>query len=356
MVGKLGPAGALAAYGAAGIGGPAQVTGGAACPFCAFPGIHPNLGVNVMNFPVGRSVYSGELVSLRKQFATFSRGVRGASFQVSYAHSRYVSQSDDEDLTPVATDYANPDRFTGPGALDRTHQISIAGHFDLQRSFQLSFISHLFSPLPQTLRFQQSSGGAEVLVTDVNGDGSTGDLIPGTSVGSYMRGIKATGLSSFISSYNSIMAGGANPATPAGTQLTTAGVFSLQELEQMGGVMQPLAATVPDVAGLGWLKTLDLRLGWQHKFGDRFAIMPSVALFNILNFANFDLPGNTQSGVLNFGAGSLSPWATTLQPQNTVGGTQSGGISARSNRASLQSGMSAAGAPRAAEWGLKISF
>lgn len=356
MVGKLGPAGALAAYGAAGIGGPAQVTGGAPCPFCAFPGVHPNLGVNVMNFPVGRSVYSGELVSLRKQFATFARGVRGASFQFSYAHSRYVSQSDDEDLTPVATDYANPDRFTGPGALDRTHQISIAGHFDLQRSFQLSFISHLFSPLPQTLRFQQSSGGAEVLVTDVNGDGSTGDLIPGTSIGSYMRSIKASGLSTLVSSYNSEVAGSATPVTPAGQQLTTSGVFSLQELEQMGGVLQPLAATVPDVAGLGWLKTFDLRLGWQHKFGDRFTITPSLALFNVFNFANFDLPGNTQSGVLNFGAGSLSPWATTLQPQNTVGGTSPAGISARSNRASLQSGMSAAGAPRSAEWGLKISF
>jgi len=48
MVSALGPAGALAAYGAAGIGGPAQVTGGAPCPTCAFPGLHPNLGVNVM--------------------------------------------------------------------------------------------------------------------------------------------------------------------------------------------------------------------------------------------------------------------------------------------------------------------
>lgn len=353
MVGKLGPAGALAAYGAAGIGGPAQVTGGAACPFCAFPGIHPNLGVNVMNFPVGRSVYSGELVSLKKQFATFSRGVRGASFQVSYAHSRYVSQSDDEDLTPVATDYANPDRFTGPSAFDRTHQISVAAHFDLQRSFQLSFISHILSPLPQTLRFQQSAGGAEVLVTDWNGDGTTGDVIPGSSIGAYMRSIKATNLQSFISTYNSTAAGG---STPAGQQLTTAGVFTSQELAEMGAVMQPLAAPVGDVAGLGWLKTFDLRLGWQHKLGDRFTITPSVALFNVLNFANFDLPGNEQNGVLNFGTGSVSPWATVLQPQNTVGGSSSSSIFARSNRASLQSGMSAAGAPRSVEWGLKISF
>jgi len=70
------------------------------------------------------------------------------------------------------------------------------------------------------------------------------------------------------------------------------------------------------------------------------------------------LPGNTQNGVLNFGAGSLSPLATAFQPQNTVGGS-SANISnpfARNNRTSLQSGMNAQGAPRAIEWGLKISF
>ncbi len=356
MVAKLGPAGALAAYGNAGIGGPAQVTGGAPCPFCAFPGLHPNLGVNVMNFPEGRSVYSGEIVSLKQQITNFSRGVQRASFQFSYSHSRYVSQSDDDSLAHPATDYANPDRFTGPSALDRTHQFSIGAHFDLQKSLQVSFISHLLSPLPATLRFQQTSGAAEVLVTDWNGDGTTGDIIPGSNVGSYMRSIKASGLQSFINTYNSNTAGGTNPQTPAGQQLITAGVFSLQDLEQLGGVMQPLAAAVPDPAGMGWLKTFDIRLGWEHRLGERVTIVPSIALFNALNFANFDLPGNTQNGVLNFGAGSLSPWATALQPQNTVGGTSVSGVTGRSNRASLQSGMSAAGAPRSVEWGLKISF
>jgi hypothetical protein len=356
MVAKLGPAGALAAYGNAGIGGPAQVTGGAPCPFCAFPGLHPSQGVNVMNFPEGRSVYSGEIVSLKQQVTNFSRGVQRASFQFSYAHSRYVSQSDDDFLAHSATDYANPDRFTGPSALDRTHQLSIAAHFDLQKSLQVSFISHLLSPLPATLRFQQSSGAAEVLVTDWNGDGTTGDIIPGSNVGSYMRSVKASGLQKFINTYNSSAAGGANPQTPAGQQLITSGVFSLQDLEQMGGVMQPLAAAVPDPAGMSWLKTFDIRLGWEHKLGDRVTIVPSIALFNALNFANFDLPGNTQNGVLNFGAGSLSPWATALQPQNTVGGTSVAGVTGRSNRASLQSGMSAAGAPRSVEWGVKISF
>ena len=57
-----------------------------------------------------------------------------------------------------------------------------------------------------------------------------------------------------------------------------AGVFSLQELQSMGGVLQPLAASVPNVAGLGWFKTFDVRLGWEHHLGDRVTIDPSLSL------------------------------------------------------------------------------
>jgi RNA recognition motif-containing protein len=112
------------------------------------------------------------------------------------------------------------------------------------------------------------------------------------------------------------------------------------------------------VSGLGWLKTFDLKLSWEHTYRDRISIEPSVSLFNFFNFANFDLPGNTQNGVLNFGGGSLSPFATPIQPQGTVGGTSANvhEFFGRTNRASLQSGMNAQGAPRAVEWGLKISF
>jgi hypothetical protein len=357
MVANLGPAGALAAYGKAGIGGPAQVTGGAPCPQCAFPGLNPSLGVNVMNFPEGRSVYNGINVILKQQVTNFSvRGVQRASFQASYSHSRYVSQSQDSDLASQASDFANPNHFTGPAALDRTHQVSLAANFDLRKSVQLSFIGHFDSPLPVTLSFQQTAGAAEVLVTDWRGDGTTGDIIPGSSVGSYMRSIKPSGLQNFIKTYNTSVAASSNPQTPAGNALINGGVFSLQELEQTGGVLQPLASTVSDVAGLGWLKTFDLKLGWEHKFQDRFSVEPSVGLFNLFNFANFDLPGNTQSGVLSFGAGSLSSSATVLQPQSTVGGTSPTGSSARTNRTSLLSGMNAAGAPRSIEWRLRISF
>jgi len=359
MVAKLGPAGALSAYGAAGIGGPAQVTGGAPCAFCAFPGLQPNLGVNVINFPSGRSVYSAFDVSLKQVVRNFSvQGIQRATFQASYSHSRYVSQVGDSDLVNLATDYANPDRFTGPNALDRTHQVSVSALFDLQHSLRLSFLGHFDSPLPVTLTFPEISGGAEVLVTDINGDGTTGDIIPGSNVGSYMRGIKAKHLASFIQNYNTSLSGASRGVTPAGVMLINGGVFSEQELQAIGGVEQPLAAAVPNVAGLGWLKTFDVKLSWEHTYRERISFEPSISLFNLFNFANFDLTGNTQNGVLNFGNGSLSPFSTAFQPQNTVGGTSSNihDPFVRTNRASLQSGINAQGVPRAIEWGLKISF
>jgi hypothetical protein len=355
MVAKLGPIGALDAYGAAGIGGPAQVTGGAPCPYCAFPGLHPNLGVNVVDLPVGRSVYSGLLVSLNQEITNFSRGVRSASFRFSYSHSRNVSQGQDSTIALLANDYANPDRFTGPDALDRTHQVSIAANFNLEHSLQLSFLSRFASPLPVTLRFPQEAGGAEILVTDWNGDGSTGDVLPGSTVGAYMRSWKPGSLVQLIQSYNTNIAGSSQPETASGNALINAGVFSLPELQSMGGVLQPLAAPVSHLAGLGWFKTFDIRLGWQHQLGERFTLTPSVSFYNVLNFANFDMPGYVQSGILNFGSGSLMPGATLVQPQNTVGGNSSF-ANGRTNRTSLQPNMNASGAPRSLEWGLKLSF
>jgi hypothetical protein len=317
--------------------------------------LHPNLGVNVVDLPVGRSVYSGVLLSLNQEITNFSRGVRSASFRFSYSHSRSVSQGQDTTVSLLANDYANPDRFTGPDALDRTHQVSIAARFDLQHSLQLSFLSHFASPLPVTLRFPQEAGGAEILVTDWNGDGSTGDVLPGSTVGAYMRSWKPGNLLQVIQQYNSNIAGSVQPETASGNALINAGVFSLAELQSMGGVMQPLAAPVSHLAGLGWFKTFDVRLGWDHQLGERITLTPSISLYNIFNFANFDMPGYTQSGILNFGAGSLMPGATLVQPQNTVGGNSSL-ANGRTNRTSLQPNMNANGAPRAVQWGLKLSF
>jgi len=352
------PAAALSAYGSGGIGEPAGVTGGPPCPTCAFPGFNPNVGINVMLFPEGRSVYNGMDLSLKQQSNNLHiPGVKSASFQVSYSLSKYVSQVADSDFVNTALDYNNPDRFTGPNALDRTHQISFGGFFDLPLAFRLGLIGHFDSPLPQTLALPPSAGGAAgILVTDVTGDGTIGDPIPNTQVGQYMRGISAGGLNNVISRYNATSAG---QPTPAGSALINGGIFTLADLQSLGGVQQPLAPTIANPVGLSWLKTFDLNIGWRYKIKERFVIEPSVGIFNIFNFANFDLPGNEQGGVLSLAASSVLGSGSPTQPQGTVGGTDANHndpLFGRTNRASLQSGTNGLGAPRAIEWGLKLSF
>jgi hypothetical protein len=336
---------ALQAYAGAGIGAPLNVTGGGPCSFCAFPGLNPNLGVNIMEFPNGRSVYNGLDVSLKQQMSKFFvPGVRQANFQISYSLSRFVSQVTDQDFVNTATDYINPDRFTGPSALDRTHIFSFGGFFTLPAAFQIGLIGHFDSPLAQSALLPQENGAAEILVSDVTGDGTTGDPVPGTQIGDFMRKFGVSGLQSVINNYN---ANDAGQPTPAGQKLISAGVFSLADLQALGGVMQPLADTAPGAVGLSWLKTFDMSLKWDHKIGERFEIEPSVSIFNIFNFANFDLPGDLQGGNLAFGPGT--------QPALTIGGTTADPAS-RTNRASLQSGVNALGAPRVIEWGMAFRF
>ena len=360
MITNLGADQVLAAYGGAGIGGPAQVSGGPPCPVvgvvCAFPG--EGLGSNVVNTPLGRSVYNGLDISLKQQTGHIGiPGVKSANFQVSYSLSRFVSQVFDQDFVFQSLDFRNADRFTGPNALDRKNQFSFGGFFDLPFFFQLGMIGHFYSPLPQNIVLPQSAGGAAgILVTDWTGDGTVGDPVPGTQLGQFMRGTSASGLNNVINNYNSKFAG---QPTPAGNALINAGVFSLAELQSIGGVMQPLAPTIGNPVGLSWLKTFDLSINWKYRIKERVTVAPSVGIFNLFNFANFDLPGSLQGSFLNFASTSVLPGGSATQPQGTIGGTSADirdRLTYRTNRASLQSGTNALGAPRSMEWGLKISF
>jgi Carboxypeptidase regulatory-like domain len=366
VVNKLGSAGAaLAAYGSAGIGGPVQVDSGLPSSRSginyAFPGRNPDVGELLMGIPEGRSVYKALQISLQQQTQHMGiRGIRGGNFQVSYTWSRYRSQSADSGFIPMATDFNNADRFTGPNALDRNHQISGGGTFDLPAHFRLGVMGHFFSPLAQTLSLPAAvGGGAEILVSDWTGDGTPGDPLPGTNIGSYMRTIHTDGLAKAISHYNTTFAG---QPTPAGNALIGANVFTLGDLQAIGGVQQPLASTIVDPAGLAWLKTVDLNLGWTYKIKERVTIEPRASVFNVFNFGNFDLPGDLQSGVLSLSSGSVLAsyyGGSSTQPQGVVGGTSANildRLTYRTNRASLLSGMNGLGAPRAMEWGLRITF
>ena len=126
----------------------------------------------------------------------------------------------------VAEDYNRPHRgHWGASGLDRTHQFKFTPTWDLPHGLRLSMIAHLASPLPLSAYVPQQDGGGvagEIFRSDLTGDGTVGDLLPNTVIGSTGK-YSTTNLTQVISRYNQTFAG---KLTPAGQALATAGLFS----------------------------------------------------------------------------------------------------------------------------------
>jgi len=67
----------------------------------------------------------------------------------------------------------------------------------------------------------------------------------------------------------------------------------------LGGVMPLLNAALANQASEGWLRALDVSLNRAYKIKERVELQPRVSFFNARDFANFDAPKNTLSGVLS---------------------------------------------------------
>ncbi len=326
-------------------GAPCASAGGA---LAAFPGINQTLGANQMLFPIGRSVYNGLQLSLKQDAKNPLPGIRYLNLQVSYSLSRYVSTARDSDFINFANDNASPLKYVGPNGLDRTHQLSFGGTADLPASFRMSIIGHFYSALPVNLTLNPTGASGGIFVTDVTGDGTgdgsfasnggVGDLLPGTNVGSFGRGVDGSNINKTISNYNANFAG---KPTPAGQALINAGLFTQAQLFALGGVQQPIPLAPANEASMGWMKDLDVSFSWVYKVKERLEVEPKVSFFNVFNMANFDGPGNPLSGVLNGAVGSV----------NGTGGQQPD-----SNRLGLGSGVFASGSPRVIEFSLKATF
>lgn len=335
-------------------GAPASLFGLTPDTGAAFAGINPLVGRNTMFFPAGRSLYSGIQLSLRTHITNPVRGVLGGSLQFSYTRSSFRSNVagglGDQDLLPLAADFNHPTAFFGSASQDRKNQFSLGSMLDLPHGMRLGLAAQVASPLPQTL-FLPSSGGVagEIFRTDVTGDGSFGgqsqtgassygDIIPGTNIGSFGRAIKSSTLNTVIQNYNTNFG---DQLTPAGQALVNAGLLSRSQLLQLGAHSPILAGPPAGSVGLAWLKTFDLSLSRPFRLGDRFVLEPSVSAFNILNFANFDGPGNRLSGILNGTVGSINGTSATDRTVNRIG---------------PGSGVFTLGAPRQIQFGARLTF
>jgi hypothetical protein len=338
----------IADFAANGLDSGYSLCGGRPCPKAAFQGINPNLGANQMLFPIGRAEYNAGQLSLRQGLQTPFKNVKSLNLEAAYTFSKYLSTAADTGTFAIATDFENPLRFLGPNGLDRKQQISFGGWMDLPFSFRLGVIGHFYSPLPLTLEIPPTGNPGGIFVTDVTGDGTgdgsfassggRGDVLPGTNLGSFARGVNPNNLNDVIRNYNQSFAG---KPTPAGQMLLNNGVLNSEQLLLLGGVTPLLPLAPANEANMAWLKAFDISLNWSYTIKDRVEIQPGVSVFNVMNFANFDGPTNPLNGQLNGNPGSVN--GTAGEPPNL-------------NRIGTGSGVFALGAPRMIEFGLKVSF
>jgi len=196
--------------------------------------------------------------------------------------------------------------------------------------------------LTLTPGFSATPDPGQIFRSDLTGDGTTGDVLPGTNVGSFGRSVTPSNINKYIDAYNSKYAG--NP-TPAGQALVSAGLITTTQLQQLGGVAPTLADAPAGQVGLGSLFTADLGLTYIAKIHESITLQPSVTFYNVTNSQNFDQFPNILSGVLQAAGTSV---ASGYANSTTYG--------ERNTHVTLGSGVYGLGGPRVIEFGLKLTF
>jgi len=138
--------------------------------------------------------------------------------------------------------------------------------------------------------------------------------------------------------------------------LVNNGLFTVAQLQSLGGVapcVQGLSIKSPNCTlslapsgqvPLGSLRAFDLKLSWNYGVelkSHTITFPPGVGFYNLFNSANFDLPPNALTGAFTGSAGSI--YGTTAATRIT-------------NRVGAGTGVFNLGAPRALEFGMRISF
>ena len=324
----------------------------------AFPGQNPALGNGSFLLPIGRSAYDALQVVYKQQATRPAPGIASANIQVSYSLSRIITSSgggSDQFFSAGSFDNDNPNQFMGRAGLDRTHEVSFGGSILMKGPAilyhagpRLSFIGHFYSAPPATLSLDAGNATGAIFQSDVTGDGTTGDIAPGTNPGDYGHAVKASALQGFITNFNTTQA---NTLTPAGKALVTAGLFSTQQLIAMQAAVQPIANLPGPALALPMFKTMDVSFSYPIPLSfirEGMSIEPGIAFFNAFNFANY---GPVVSGVLE---NTTSAGGTTNTQQGFLTGDTSTALtSARFQRGS---GTFDQGAPRSTEFQLKLNF
>ncbi len=266
-------------------------------------------------------------------------------FSVGYALSKLeTSTADGLGLGGGTLVNRNVQANLGTAPLDRRHRMTFNGIVELPKGFRLSAISTIYSGVPNSI---------VVGSADINGDGINGDLLPGTRRGAMGREIgDVAALNASIRDYNRTLAGTLNPR----------------------GQRLPFAVELPDTTGFGdSFISHDLQLSYVVRLYGRMRLEATAQVFNAFNISNLvgpaGLPSSpfggtlttlstlpagfsaTSDGSLRDAAGNAVVAGVSRLPNGNLITTNFGSFGAV--RPSIPTGT---GLPRAAQFGLRVSF
>ena len=197
----------------------------------------------------GRATYKGLLVRADKRFS------RGFQLLASWAYSSNTGTNAVSTNTPYGFNLDDWQSNRGPLADDITHIANLAGLVQLPWNFRLGFNFAYASTRPLAVFV----GGI-----DFNGDGTTDDLLPGTTVNAFNRNLRRADLERLVNQFNQTYAG---------------------RLDAKGALIPQL--TLPTRYSFGDnFQSLDLQLSREFVFAEKWRLLLIAEAFNLYNAAN----------------------------------------------------------------------
>jgi hypothetical protein len=194
----------------------------------------------------GREDYKALLVKLEKRFSNRYQ------FTASYAYSRLRGFN-------YGRDFTNAFAFPGFSGADRPNTFTFSGVADLPWGFTGGLITSFESGAPLTVTIPGSNN------SDLNGDGTNNDFLPGTSFNTVNRDVSASDLRALVDQYNAQFAGKPAPRGGLFPQISLPSNFDLGDS----------------------FKSIDVRLTKNFNIiAERLSLELVGEAYNLFNFSN----------------------------------------------------------------------
>jgi hypothetical protein len=209
-----------------------------------------------------RGKYTGLLLRLNKRFTARTQ------FLASYALSRSLGHN----VFGVNGVFNNDDwsQNYGPLDRDRRHVLNVSGVIDLPKRLQVSFSSAYYSKPPFNVY---------VAKIDFHGTGTMNDVLPGTRVNEFNRGLGKDDLARLVDLYNRTLTG---------------------TMTSRGQLIPALRLPANYQLGDNYLSQ-DLRVSRSFVFRGRIRLRLVGEVFNLLNIANLSGYGGNLADTSSFG-------------------------------------------------------